>query len=485
MAKEGKIQIIKYAPPPPDLPIYGQVDPAEVVFFGRTNYESGLESKKFIFGIKRKDRRRHFYMVGKSGVGKSKLMELMMRQDIVYGHGLCLMDPHGDVIESTLDFIPKERIKDVVLIDPSDTSYPVSFNPLLNVAPELKHQVTQGLIEVMRKQFGANWTPRLEHVFRFTCLALLDYPNATMHGMMSLLTDRNYRQKVVEHIEDEMVKRFWAIEFADWSEKFDTDAIIPLVNKLGQFLSNPLLRYIFGQKDNKIDIEKIMNERKILLINLSKGKLGEENSSFFGSMFITKIYQAGTARADIPEKDRSDFYLYVDEFHNVVTDTFINILTEARKYGIALTVAHQYRAQLPQQILATILGNAANIVVFRLGGDDAQLLEKEMTPVFKAPDMINLGMQEFYIKMIIDGEVYDPFSAETLKVLPPTHPSYKGEIIKNVHENYCLPIDKVKKRIVEEESLITKSGKSKIVDQPKVEESSVKTEEKEGESPIV
>lgn len=456
MAKEGKIQIVKYAPPPPDLPIYGQVDPADVCFLGRTNYEAGLESKKFIFGIKRKDRRRHFYIIGKSGVGKSKAMELMIRQDVAYGHGLCIIDPHGDVIESTLNFIPKERTKDVILIDPSDINFPVSFNPLLNIAPELKHQVTQGLIEVMQKQFGANWTPRLEHVFRFTCLALLDYPNATMRGMISMLTDRNYRQKVVEYIQDEMVKRFWAIEFADWSEKFDTDAIIPLVNKLGQFLSNPLLRYIFGQKENKIDIEKIMNEKKILLINLSKGKLGEENSSFFGSMFITKIYQAGMARASMPEKDRKDFYLYVDEFQNVVTDTFINILTEARKYGIALTAAHQYRAQLPQQILATILGNVANIMVFRVGGDDAYLLEREMTPIFKAPDMINLGMQEFYIKMIIDGEVYDPFSAVTLDILPPIHSSYKDEIIKHVHETYCLPLEEVKIRIAEEDGLVSK-----------------------------
>ena len=450
-----KVKIIKYAPPPSDLPVYGNVDPKEVCFFGRTNFESEFETKRLIFGIKRKDRRRHFYIVGKSGVGKSKMLELMIRQDIAYGHGLCLMDPHGDVIDSTLDFVPEHRIKDVVLIDPSDTEWPVSFNPLQNVAPELKHQVTQGLIEVMEKQFGANWTPRLEHVFRFTCLALLDYQGATMRGMISLLTDSNYRQKVVEYIEDEMVKRFWAIEFADWSEKFDTEAIIPLVNKLGQFLSNPLLRYIFGQQENKIDLEKIMNEQKILLINLSKGKLGEENSSFFGSMFVTKIYQAGMARAGMKEKDRKDFYFYVDEFYNVVTDTFVNILTEARKYGLALTGAHQYRAQLQPQVMATFLGNVASMVIFRLGGDDAYTFEKEMTPVFKAKDMINLGMQEFYIKMTIDGGMADPFSAETLKVLPATHPSYRDEIFEYNHRNYCARVEEVKRKIIEEESLIS------------------------------
>lgn len=197
MPKAGRIQIIKYAPPPPELPIYGRVDPVQISFIGRTNYVAALEEKKFIFGIKRKDRRRHMYIIGKSGVGKSKLLELMIRQDVAYGHGLCLMDPHGDVIEEILKFIPKERMEDVVIIDPTDLDHPVSFNPLTNIDPSFKHQLTQGLIEVMEKQFGANWTPRLEHVFRFTCLALLDYPHATMRGMISMLTDRNYRQKVI------------------------------------------------------------------------------------------------------------------------------------------------------------------------------------------------------------------------------------------------------------------------------------------------
>jgi type IV secretory pathway TraG/TraD family ATPase VirD4 len=452
-----KIRKIKYAPPPPELPVYGRVDPKQCSFLGRTNYEAALEEKKFIFGIKRNDRRRHIYTVGKSGTGKSKFLELLIRQDIAYGHGLCLIDPHGDLIEAILDFIPKERIDDVVLIDPSDIDHPVSFNPLLNVGSELKHQVTQGLLEVLEKQFGANWTPRLEHVFRFTCLALLDYPEATMRGMISMLTDRNYRQRVVDYIEDDMVKRFWAVEFADWSEKFDTEAIIPLVNKLSQFLSNPLLRNIFGQKENKIDLEKIMNEEKILLISLSKGKLGKENSSFFGSMFITKLYQAGMARASMREEERKDFYLYVDEFHNLVTTTFENLFTESRKYGLSITVAHQYMAQLLPQVLATVLGNIGTIVVFRVGGDDAAKLAAEMTPVFQAEDMINLGTREFYIKMTIDGETFDPFSAETLKVLPVAHESYRDEIIKQSREKYSLSIEEVKKKL-EEEELIKKTG---------------------------
>jgi type IV secretory pathway TraG/TraD family ATPase VirD4 len=459
----SKIQIIKYAPPPPELPIYGKEDPKEVSFFGRTNYVAALEEKKFIFGIKRHDRRRHLYIIGKSGVGKTKLLELLIRQDIAYGHGICLMDPHGDVIDAIMDFIPENRIEDVVLIDPTDFQYPTSFNPLSNVDPNFKHQLTQGLIEVMEKQFGANWTPRLEHVFRFTCLALLDYPHATMRGMISMLTDRNYRQKVVEYIEDDMVKRFWAIEFADWSEKFDTDAIIPLVNKLGQFLSDPMLRNIFGQKENKVDLEHLINQKKIILINLSKGRLGEENSSFFGAMFITKIKQAGMARASMPEQERHDFYLYVDEFHNVVTDTFENILSEARKYGLCLTVAHQYIGQLIPRVQQAVLGNVGSLIIFRVGGDDAVQLKPEMAPVFEVKDMINLGVREFYIKMMIDGQSYDPFSAETLAVMVPPHRSFREEIMAASRRKYAIPADSAKKLIQEEESTILRSAQEKAI----------------------
>lgn len=477
MPRAGKIQIIKYAPPPPELPVYGKVPPEETSFIGRTNYVAALEEKKFIFGMKRVDRRRHLYVVGKSGVGKSKLLELLIRQDVAYGHGLCLIDPHGDVIEATLDFIPENRIDDVVVIDPSDKGYPASFNPLANVDPAFKHQLTQGLIEVLEKQFGANWTPRLEHVFRFTCLALLDYPHATMRGMISMLTDRNYRQKVIEYIEDDMVKRFWAIEFADWSEKFDTDAIIPLVNKLGQFLSDPLLRNIFGQKENKIDLEWLMNNKKIILINLSKGRIGEENSAFFGSMFITKIKQAGMARAAMPEVQRKDFYLYVDEFHNVVTETFENILSEARKYAICLTIAHQYMNQLLPGVRAAVLGNVGSMIVFRVGGEDAKELEHEMEPIFKAKDMINLGMQEFYVKMMIDGESYDPFSAETLKVMAPPHKSFKKEIIESSRKKFAISADAAKKLIAEEESTIIRSAQEKAIIEGKGKGGAAKEEE--------
>lgn len=456
--QRAKVQRIKYAPPPPELPVYGRVDPKEVSFIGRTNYVAALEEKKFVFGLKRADRRRHLYIVGKSGVGKSKLLELLIRQDIAYNHGLCILDPHGDLVEAVLDFIPENRIHDVCIIDPSDIEYPPAFNPLSNVSPEFKHQLTQGLIEVLKKQFGANWTPRLEHVFRFTALALLDYPYATMRGIISMLTDRNYRQKVVEYIEDDMVKRFFAIEFADWSEKFDTDAIIPLVNKLGQFLSDPMLRNIFGQKENKVDIGHLMNEKKILLINLAKGKIGEENSSFFGSMFITKIKQAGMARVAAAEEGRQDFYLYADEFQNVVTETFENLLSEARKYGICLTLAHQFTQQLLDRVLAAVLGNVGSIIVFRVGGEDALRLKPEMVPIFDQKDMINLGVREFYVKITIDGETYDPFSAETLKVTNPPHRSFKKEIIEASRKKYATSLEEAKRLMEEGEKEVMRSS---------------------------
>lgn len=432
----------------------GNVRTRDVSFIGRTNYVAALEEKRFVFGIKRKDRRRHLYIIGKSGVGKSKLLELLLRQDIAHGFGLCLLDPHGDVIEDVLSFIPEERIEDVCIINPADFEFPVSFNPLANVDPAFKHQLAQGLIEVLAKQFGANWTPRLEHVFRFTTLALLDYPYATMRGMISMLTDRNYRQKVVEYIQDDMVKRFWAIEFADWSEKFDTDAIIPLVNKLGQFLADPMLRNIFGQTGNKVRLEELMAQKKIIFINLSKGRIGEENSSFFGSMFITKIKQAGMARAALPEAERDDFYVYADEFQNLVTDTFENLMSEARKYGLCLTMAHQYIGQLLPKVQAAVLGNVGSMITFRVGGEDAIRLEAEMTPIFRARDMINLGMQEFYIKLMIDGESYDPFSAETLKVMQPNHPSYRDRILEASRRKFATPLKEAERLMREEEEAI-------------------------------
>lgn len=456
-----ELEVTKKAPPPPELPRYKSVEPKDVSFFGITNYKATLEEKRFIFGIKRADRRRHLYIIGKSGVGKSKLLELLIRSDIYFGHGVCVIDPHGDLVESIIDAIPEHRIEDTIVIDPADSQYPISFNPLSNIKNEDKYLVTQGLIEVMKKQFGANWTPRLEHVFRFVVLAMLDYPEATVNGMIKLLTDRSYRQKVVQHIQDDMVKRFWAIEFADWSERFDNEAIIPLINKLSEFLSNPLLRNIFAQIENRINFETIMNSQKIVLLNLSKGKIGEENANFFGSMFITKIYQAGLARAYLPEKKRTDFYIYIDEFQNFMTNTLANLFSESRKYGVCMTVAHQYLGQLSEEVKTTVLGNTGNIISFRVGGEDATALSQEFTPVFSAEDIINLAVREFYIKMAIDGQTYDPFSAETLPLFEPEFTTNREKIIEHTRTNYTVPIEKMKEVYAKESELAKEPEKKK------------------------
>lgn len=454
-------EVARKAPPPPELPRYKMVEPKDVSFFGVTNYKATLEEKKYVFGIKRVDRRRHMYIIGKSGVGKSKLLELLIRSDVYYGHGVCVIDPHGDLVESILDAIPEHRIQDTILIDPSDYNYPISFNPLSNIKKEDKYLVTQGLIEVMKKQFGANWTPRLEHVFRFVVLAMLDYPEATVNGMIKLLTDRAYRQRVTQHVEDDMVKRFWAIEFADWSERFDNEAIIPLINKLSEFLSNPLLRNIFAQVENKIDFEYIMNTQKIVLLNLSKGKIGEENANFFGSMFITKIYQAGLARAYLPEKKRTDFYIYVDEFQNFMTNTLANLFSESRKYGVCMTVAHQYLGQLTGEVKTTVLGNTGNIVIFRVGGEDAGTLAQELTPVFEAQDIVNLGVREFYIKMAIDGQTFDPFSAETLPVYEPEFETNREKVRDYTRSNYALALEKMQELYRQQEEALHRESTKK------------------------
>ena len=336
--------------PPQDLPKIGEKD---ISGFGITNYHNNFVP----FGIKRSDRRRHLYTVGKSGVGKTKLLELLINEDLRNGEGIAVLDPHGDLIDSIMRFIPENRIDDVVLLDPSDTEFPLAFNPLEKVEEAYKMQVTIGFLQIFKKLFGSNWSDRLEHVLRYTTLALLDSPNTTVLSILKMLTDKNYRQKIVARIQDSVVKSFWVSEFAAWSEKFDADAITPLLNKVGQFVATNMIRNIIGQPVTKFDIREIMDKKKILLMKVSKGLLGEENSSLIGAMFITKIYQAAMSRADTREDERPDFYFYVDEFQNFATDTFTEILSEARKYRLNLTIAHQYMGQLSDVVRKTVFGN--------------------------------------------------------------------------------------------------------------------------------
>ncbi len=405
------------AEPPQDLPKQGKLGPGEMSVFGATNYHN----QQIRFGIKRVDRRRHLYVVGKSGTGKSKFLELLIISDILAGKGVGVLDPHGDLVDAVLKYIPPERKDDVVIFDPADLDYPIAFNPLEQVPPELRLRVTIGFVEIFKKLFGANWTPRLEHVLRYTTLALLDSPNTTVLSILKMLSDKNYRQRIVANIQDSVIKNFWVNEFASWSEKFDNEAIMPLLNKVGQFVSTSLIRNIIGQPENRINIRELMDTEKILLMKISKGKLGEENCGLIGAMMVTKIQQAAMARADTPEEERKDFYLYCDEFQYFATDTFAEILSEARKYRLNITMAHQYMGQLSDIVKTTVFGNVGSIISFRVGAEDAVILEKEYTPKFNVRDIINLGVREFYTKMSIDGQIRDAFSGRTVDVPKPVN----------------------------------------------------------------
>lgn len=435
------------AEPPLGLPTVDNTPAEELCVFARTNYRNIKE----LFGIKRRDRARHMYVIGKSGSGKSKMQELLIKNDIESGHGVCVIDPHGDLIENIIPFVPQNRVQDVIYFNPADEAWPISFNPIEKVDPVYRQQVAIGFIEIFKKVFGANWSPRLEHVLRMTVLALLDAPKASVMSILLLLTDREYRQEIIKTINDQVVKNFWTNEFASWSERFDSEAIMPILNKIGQFVSNGLIRNIVGQEDNKLVLPDIMNKRKILLVKLPKGILGEENTALLGSMIVTKIYQASLARADIAENQRVPFYLYVDEFQNFATDSFANILSESRKYKLSLTVAHQYVSQLSDVVRKAVFGNISSVVSFRLGPEDAALLEKEFEPRFKAADITNLGVQEIYLKLSIDDEVKEAFSARTLDA-PEVSTSYKEEIIKNTRENYCKSREEAEREISREKS---------------------------------
>ncbi|MDP2629182.1 MAG: type IV secretion system DNA-binding domain-containing protein [Candidatus Harrisonbacteria bacterium] len=435
-----KLQTVKTAPPPADLPILGKVDERELSFLGRSNYASALDEKKFVFGIKRADRRANMYILGKSGVGKTKLMELMIRQDIERGSGLCLFDPHGDLIEEILHFIPERRMKDVVIVDPSDPHATAAFNPFANISEEFRYQMAQGMIEIMEAQFGSQWTPAMEHVFRFAVLGLAEHKGAALNGLIRLFTEPEYRQAVASSAKDPMIKRFWLEEYQSMlaQPKIEREVITPLINKLNQFLLNPILGKMFSQAENKVSVQESIEKKRILLINLARGKLGKENASFLASLFLLKFKQAGIRRLHLPEKERHDFYLYIDEFHHLVTETFENLLFEGKKYHLPLTIAHQYLGQVIDHFKNSVLANIGTIIVFRLGGDDALHMESELAPVFRAKNIVNLGSRQFYIKMLINGEPHDPFSAETLKVLSPRHPSFKQQILEHSRAQYGI-----------------------------------------------
>ena len=392
---------------------------ASVTYFAETNHRN----ERVRFGIKRKDRRQHFYIIGKSGTGKTVLLNNLAVQDIRNGSGLCVVDPHGEFVEGLLAQIPRHRLGDVVYINPADPEFHTGFNILEVDDPEKKHLVASGLMGIFTKIWANVWSARMEYIMNNCVLALLDTPGSTLLGIPRMLVDKNYRARIVQNIKDPVVLTFWVNEYENWQDKFRSEAIAPIQNKVGQFLSTALVRNIVGQKKSTINLYDMMNERKIILLNVSKGRIGEDNSDLLGSMFITKIQLSAMERVRIPERDREDFYLYVDEFQNFATDSFADILSEARKYRLDLIIAHQYIGQLAEgtstKVRDAVFGNAGTMCIFRVGADDAVFLEKETEPDFMAHDMVNLPNYEIYARLMIDGVTSRPFSAYTLAPAKP------------------------------------------------------------------
>lgn len=419
--------------PPNDLPTEGSSPEDPITILGRTNYRGDNQ----VFGIKPSDRRRHVYIIGKTGMGKSTLLENMIYSDVIAGKGVGVIDPHGDLADAVLNFIPQNRINDVVLVDPSDKDFAVAFNMLENVDPALNSIVCSGLVGIFKKIYAESWGPRLEHILRNTILSLLEYPGTTMLGITRILQDDDYRKRIVRKIEDPVVKAFWLTEFDKMQDKFKTEAIAPIQNKVGQFLSSPTIRNIVGQPKSTIDLRFAMDKGKIVIINLSKGKIGEDNSALLGAMFITKFQLDAMSRANIPEKERKDFYLYVDEFQNFATEAFATILSEARKYKLNLTMANQYIAQMEEEVRDAVFGNVGTVLSFQVGFDDAEYISQQYGEEVMPPDLVSLSKYTSYMRLLVDGMPTRTFSLNTL---PPPHIIVDREridkIIKVSRERY-------------------------------------------------
>lgn len=436
----------KKGEPPANLPTVSTVPADELTVLGQTNFRN--EAIKF--GIKKKDRRLHSYLIGKTGTGKSTLLENMIYDDIKEGRGVAVVDPHGQLIEHVLQFIPEDRIKDVIYFNPADHDWPIGFNPLENkdLDPEKRVILSSGVVGVFKKIFGESWGPRMEYILRNAILGLLDYPNATLLGVMRVLSDNAFRRLVVSEIKDPTIKAFFVDEYEKYDPKFRQEAINPIQNKVGQFLSSSIIRNIVGQPSSTFRLDEVMNNGKILLADLSIGKMGEDNSALLGSMLITQIQLAAMGRTNIPEDERRDFYLYVDEFQNFATDSFATILSEARKYRLSLVMAHQYIAQMPETVSNAVFGNIGTMISFRVGAGDANALKEEFSPVFDENDLVNLANYQVYLKMAIDGVTVPAFSASTLT--PPSEIYQNVEkVIEMSRQQYGRPRADVEEQIVD------------------------------------
>lgn len=424
----------KTAEPPAKLPVItgnAAID-ENISAFGLTNFR-GINHQ---FGMLRSDRSRHVYIIGQTGAGKSGTLELFALSDIFHGQGYAIIDPHGDFAVDNMRFIPGSRMQDVVYFNPADTAYPLGFNPLEVTDPAHKTNISSEVIGVLKRMFGESWGPRLEYILRYTILALLDRPTTTMLDITRMLTDKKFRKETLGYCTDTVVLQFWNVEFASWTDKFQAEAIAPVLNKVGAFTANPVIRNIIGQPKSTFNIRQIMDEGKILIVNLSKGLIGEDNASILGAFLVTKIQLAAMSRSDIPKiEDRRPFYLYVDEFQNFATDSFATILSEARKYGLNLTVANQYISQMSDTVRDAVFGNVGTMICFRVSADDAPILSKQFEPQFEPTDLLQMHNRNFIINMVIKGEKSPAFSASTL-TLPPPQIDNTGRIVENTRRLY-------------------------------------------------
>ncbi len=418
--------------------------------------------KEVKFGINFQDRRRHIYIIGKTGQGKTTLLENMIIYDIKQNNGLAFLDPHGDSVQRILDFIPKERIDDVIYFNPTDINHPIGFNPLEKVSWEQRHLAALSLLSVFKKIWIDAWSARMEYILTNTLLALLEWQSATLLDVNRMLADQSFRKMVVNNLKDEVVKAFWLNEFEKYSPQFRTEAVAPIQNKVGQFITNPLIRNIIGQTESQFDLRKIMDESKIFLANLSVGAIGEESSFLLGGLLITKFQLAAMSRVDVKEEERRDFYLYIDEFQNFATESFVKILSEARKYRLSLTLAHQYLDQVPEEIVKAIFGNVGNFIVFRVGPNDAEIFSKEFGYLVNEENLINLPSYHAYVKLLVNGIPTNPFLALTFPPPPKPETTFKEEILSLNHLKYAkrrslveARIAKIYKEIKEENKLIS------------------------------
>jgi hypothetical protein len=437
----------KNAEPPSKLPIItgnSAID-ENISAFGMTNFR-GVNHQ---FGMLRSDRSRHMYIIGQTGAGKTGTLALLALSDIFHGQGYGIIDPHGDFAIDNMRFIPGSRLKDVIYFNPADTAYPLGFNPLEVTNPNQKTNISSEVIGVLKRMFGESWGPRLEYILRYTLLALLDRPSTTMLDITRMLTDKKFRAETLSYCKDTVVLNFWNVEFASWNDKFASEAIAPVLNKVGAFTANPIIRNIIGQPKSTFDVRQIMDEGKILIVNLSKGLIGEDNAAILGSFLVTKIQLASMSRSNIERiEDRRPFYLYVDEFQNFATDSFATILSEARKYGLNLTVANQYISQMNETVRDAVFGNVGTMISFRVSADDAPMLAKQFEPQFEPNDLLQMHNRNFIINMVIKGEKAPAFNATTL-TLPAPQIDNTGRIIENTRLNYSRPRAEVEKEIAE------------------------------------